>query len=159
MKLMNRYVYESRSENDTERLGRSIAEVVTPGATIALVGPLGAGKTRLARSICESLGVDPAAIASPTFILIHEYEGSIPIYHFDFYRLRSPSDLDALGADEYFASDEGLCLVEWADRARERLPVSAWTITIEPREDDPNARFFQIEIPDPKIAFEPPALS
>jgi tRNA threonylcarbamoyladenosine biosynthesis protein TsaE len=156
---MNRYVFESRSENDTERLGRSIAEVVTPGATIALVGPLGAGKTRLARSICESLGVDPAAIASPTFILIHEYEGSMPIYHFDFYRLRSPSDLDALGADEYFASGEGLCLVEWADRARERLPDAAWTITIEPDPDVENARVFRIDIPPEDSRFELPARS
>lgn len=156
---MNRYVFESRSENDTERLGRSIAEVVTPGATIALVGPLGAGKTRLARSICESLGVDPAAIASPTFILIHEYEGSMPIYHFDFYRLRSPSDLDALGADEYFASGEGLCLVEWADRARERLPDAAWTITIEPDPDVENARVFRIDIPAEDSRFELPARS
>lgn len=154
---MKRYTWKSRSEVDTERLGQAIAEVVEPGTTIALIGPLGAGKTRLARSICESLGVDPAAITSPTFILIHEYEGSMPIYHFDFYRLRSSSDLDALGADDYFSSGEGLCLVEWADRARDRLPVSAWTITIEPDDDDENARVFRMEIPAEDSRFELPA--
>lgn len=154
---MKRHTWKSDSEIDTERLGQAIAAVVDPGTTIALIGPLGAGKTRLTRAICEALSVDPAAIASPTFILIHEYEGSMPIYHFDFYRLRTSSDLDALGADEYFSSREGLCLVEWADRARDRLPDAAWTITIEPDPDVENARVFRIDIPAEDSRFEPPA--
>ena len=81
------------SEDETTRLGRAIAELVEPGVVIGLVGPLGAGKTRLVRAIAEALGVDPAAISSPTFVLIHEYEGRLPIYHFDAYRLKESASL------------------------------------------------------------------
>src|SRR5947209_171714 len=86
------------SEAETERLGRALAGVVSPGVVIGLVGTLGAGKTRLVRAIAESLGVEPGAIASPTFVLIHEYPGRLPIYHFDAYRLADPDEFDALGA-------------------------------------------------------------
>ena len=96
--------------------------MVAPGTVIGLVGPLGAGKTRLTRAIAEALGVDPGAIASPTFVLIHEYEGIIPVYHFDAYRLGGPDDFEALGASDYWDGG-GVCLVEWADLVRDRLPA------------------------------------
>src|SRR6516165_5992323 len=82
---------ELGSEDETALLGRAIADVVEPGVVIGLVGPLGAGKTRLVRAIAEALGVDPDAISSPTFVLIQEYDGRLPVYHFDTYRLMSPS--------------------------------------------------------------------
>jgi hypothetical protein len=75
-------IVDLASEDETVRLGRAVAELVVPGVVIGLVGPLGAGKTYLARAIAESLGVDPGAIASPTFVLIHEYQGRLPVYHF-----------------------------------------------------------------------------
>jgi len=118
-------------ESDTEALGRALAEVVGPGVVLGLVGPLGAGKTRLVRALAEALDVDPAAIASPTFVLIHEYEGMIPIYHFDVYRLPSPAAFEDLGAADYWDAG-GLCLVEWADRVPESLPPDAWRIEIRP---------------------------
>ncbi|ODT99640.1 MAG: tRNA (adenosine(37)-N6)-threonylcarbamoyltransferase complex ATPase subunit type 1 TsaE [Planctomycetes bacterium SCN 63-9] len=123
------------SEEDTERLGRAIAETAPPGTVIGLVGGLGAGKTRLVRAIAESLEVDPDAISSPTFILIHEYEGRMPVYHFDVYRLKSAAEFEDLGLAEYW-NGGGLCLVEWADRVPELLPRDAWTIAIDP---DPDA--------------------
>src|SRR3954469_15745038 len=82
------------SEAETDRLGRALAGLGARGAVIGLVGPLGAGKTRLTRAIAEALGVDPGAIASPTFVLIHEYEGRIPVYHFDAYRLADADEFD-----------------------------------------------------------------
>src|SRR3954471_4675282 len=106
---------EVESESDTEALGGALAGVVSPGTVIGLVGPLGAGKTRLVRALAEALGVDPGAIASPTFVLIHEYEGQIPVVHCDAYRLRDADEFEALGVDDYW-SGGGICLVEWADR-------------------------------------------
>lgn len=118
------------SEQETEQLGRALAEVVVPGVVIGLVGPLGAGKTRLTRALAEALQVDPSSIASPTFVLIHEYEGQIPVYHFDAYRLPGPDEFEALGVSDYFAGD-GVCLVEWADLVLDRLPQDTWLIRIE----------------------------
>ena len=66
-----------------------------------------------------------------TFVLIHEYEGIIPVYHFDAYRLGGPEDFEALGASDYWDGG-GVCLVEWADLVRDRLPRDAWSVTIEP---------------------------
>src|SRR5918998_1931167 len=132
------------SEAETDRVGRALAQVVAPGTVIGLIGPLGAGKTRLTRAIAEALGVDPGAIASPTFVLIHEYEGRIPVYHFDAYRLGGPDDFEALGASDYWDGG-GVCLVEWADRVAERLPCDAWIVRIEPT--GPESRRLRIEFP------------
>jgi tRNA threonylcarbamoyladenosine biosynthesis protein TsaE len=121
---------ELATENDTARLGHAIARVVEPGAVIGLVGPLGAGKTRLVRAIAEALEVDSGAISSPTFVLIHEYEGRLPVYHFDTYRLPGAAAFEELGVAEYWDLG-GVCLVEWADRVRGLLPERSWIITIE----------------------------
>ena len=137
---------EVASEADTERLGRALAEVVSPGVVIGLIGTLGAGKTRLVRAVAESLGVDPGAIASPTFVLIHEYEGQLPIYHFDAYRLAGPDEFDALGASDYWSEGDGLCLIEWADLVADRLPRSTWWVRIEL--DGPTGRLVRIESPE-----------
>jgi tRNA threonylcarbamoyladenosine biosynthesis protein TsaE len=135
------------TEEETVRLGRAIAESVAPGTVIGLVGGLGAGKTRLVRAIAESLGVDPAAISSPTFVLIHEYDGRMPVYHFDVYRLKSPAEFEDLGLAEYWDGG-GLCLVEWADRVRGLLPEDAWTIAIDHvPETGPSARRVRIDPP------------
>jgi tRNA threonylcarbamoyladenosine biosynthesis protein TsaE len=121
---------ELASEDDTARLGRAIAGLAGPGVVVALVGPLGAGKTRLARAIAEALGVDPAAISSPTFVLINEYAGEIPIYHVDAYRLADPAAFLDLGITDYFGGD-ALGVVEWADRVRSVIPPDAWWIHLE----------------------------
>jgi tRNA threonylcarbamoyladenosine biosynthesis protein TsaE len=138
---------ELDSEQETQRLGRALAEVCKPGCVIGLSGPLGAGKTRLVRAIAESLGVDPGAIASPTFVLIHEYEGRMPVYHFDVFRLKSPQEFEDLGVADYWDAG-GVCLVEWADRVRGLLPEETWKVRIEPR----GATRRQVEIDFPASA-------
>ncbi len=106
----------------TESFGRRLGGLLFPGAVVALIGPLGAGKTHLARAVAAGLGVpDPRVVTSPTFVLIQEYAGRLPVYHFDAYRLRGENDFSDLGAHEYFEG-EGVCLVEWADRAARVLP-------------------------------------
>ena len=134
---------ELASEEETARLGRAIADLVEPGTVIGLVGPLGAGKTRLVRAIAEALGVEPEAISSPTFVLIQEYDGRLPVYHFDTYRLPSPAAFEDLGVADYW--DDGVSLVEWADRVAGLLPEDRWTIALEPT--GPTARRARIELP------------
>jgi tRNA threonylcarbamoyladenosine biosynthesis protein TsaE len=119
------------SEEDTARLGRAIAALVKPGVVVAMAGTLGAGKTQLVRAIAEARGVDPAAISSPTFVLIHEYAGDIPIYHVDAYRLENPAAFEDLGIADYFGG-RALGLIEWADRVRSLIPADAWWIHLEP---------------------------
>jgi tRNA threonylcarbamoyladenosine biosynthesis protein TsaE len=133
-----------KSEAETEQVAQVLAQVIDPGTVIGLVGPLGAGKTRLVRALAEALGADAGAVASPTFVLIHEYEGRIPIVHCDVYRLRDTDEFDALGVDEYWAGG-GVCLVEWADRVVDRLPVGSWFVHIQPL--GPDSRRLTLDLP------------
>jgi tRNA threonylcarbamoyladenosine biosynthesis protein TsaE len=120
---------ELPSLDATAALGHRMGELLFPGAVVALVGPLGAGKTHLVRAIAEGLGAPGRAISSPTFVLIQEYHGRLPIYHFDAYRLRGPAEFFDLGAHEYFESD-GVCLIEWADRVADCLPAEHLRVTL-----------------------------
>jgi tRNA threonylcarbamoyladenosine biosynthesis protein TsaE len=106
----------------TDVFGRRLAGSLFAGAVVALIGPLGAGKTHLVRAIAEGLDIpDSRVVTSPTFVLIQEYPARLPIYHFDAYRLNSAGDFLDLGAHEYFEGS-GVCLVEWADRVESCLP-------------------------------------
>src|SRR5262249_11543642 len=114
----------------TTALGRRLAGLLFPGAVVALVGPLGAGKTHFVRAVAEGLGIaDSRAVSSPTFVLIQEYRARLPVYHFDAYRLRTPEEFFDLGAHEYFEGS-GVCLVEWADRVEACLPAERLRITL-----------------------------
>jgi tRNA threonylcarbamoyladenosine biosynthesis protein TsaE len=123
------FSFEAANEADTERLGRALASVLPGGCTVALVGPLGAGKTRLVQALASAAGVDRRDVVSPTFVLVHEYAGTLPIYHFDAYRLRDDDEFLQLGAEEYFAG-RGWVLVEWADRVERCLPAEHLKIVI-----------------------------
>jgi tRNA threonylcarbamoyladenosine biosynthesis protein TsaE len=127
---MNRFCFLAKSEEDTRRLGRALAEVLPAGTTVALVGTLGAGKTRLVQAVAEACGVPSDAVVSPTFVLCQEYHGHRPVYHMDAYRLRDTDEFQGLGPEEYFESD-GITLVEWADRVIDCLPLDRIEIHIE----------------------------
>src|SRR5205823_4812291 len=115
----------------TEAFGRRLGGLLFPNAVVALVGPLGAGKTQLSRSIAEGLGIaNPAAVTSPTFTLIHEYPARLPIFHFDAYRLNGPNECLDLGVTEYVEAG-GVCLIEWADKVEAAHPAERLTIRIE----------------------------
>ncbi len=115
----------------TEAFGRRLAGLLFPGAVVALIGPLGAGKTHLVRAVALGLGVaDGRVVTSPTFVLIQEYMGKMPVFHFDAYRLRGDSDFSDLGVHEYFEG-EGVCLVEWADRAAGVLPLEQLRVVLD----------------------------
>lgn len=114
----------------TIALGRSLGALLFPGAVVALIGPLGAGKTHLVKGIAEGLQIDNAAVVnSPTFVLIQEYEARLPMYHFDAYRLKNEAEFADLGPHEYFRS-RGVSLVEWADKVPNCLPAEFLKLTI-----------------------------
>jgi len=115
-------------EAATTRLGADLALALRPGDVLLLSGDLGAGKTTLARSLIRTLADDPAMdVPSPTFTLVQAYEARIPVSHFDLYRLSSPSELDELGFDEVA---DGVVLVEWPERAADRMPAAALRIEL-----------------------------
>ena len=124
-------------ESETDRLGASIAESITDGIVIELNGQLGAGKTRLVRAICGSLGIDTNKVNSPTFVLLQLYtDGRIPVAHFDTYRLGDIDEFLAIGADEFTQSGDWLCLIEWAERVNECLPADRLRINISATDAD-----------------------
>lgn len=129
--MMNEFSIEYHNEAGTERFGQTLAETLAPGTVIALLGTLGAGKTRLVQAIAEALGHSGDSVSSPTFVLIHQYEyGDIPIYHFDAYRLENEAEFRRLGPDEYFESD-GLSFIEWAEKVENALPFDRIEIRID----------------------------
>ena len=116
------------SAAETASLGRRLGELLEEGDFIALVGDLGTGKTEFARGVAAGLGVDASQhITSPTFTLLNIYEGRLPLYHFDLYRLAGAEDSAELGFDEYFHGT-GASLVEWAERLQGELPAERLTI-------------------------------
>lgn len=139
--------FHALNEQETSRLGRALADAFEPGLVVALIGNLGAGKTRLVQSIAEALGLNRQDVTSPTFVLIQEYEGDLPLYHFDTYRLNDSDQFLELGADELMAAD-GVCLIEWADRVADVLPPDLLRIEIEIA--GPDERLFQISGAGPK---------
>lgn len=104
----------SASADQTRRLGMTLGALLAPGDVVLLEGELGAGKTALTQGIGAGMGVH-GVINSPTFTILKEYMGRIPLYHFDLYRIESPDEVYTLGFDDYFAG-EGACVVEWAER-------------------------------------------
>ncbi|WP_321530965.1 tRNA (adenosine(37)-N6)-threonylcarbamoyltransferase complex ATPase subunit type 1 TsaE [uncultured Desulfuromonas sp.] len=106
----------STSEQQTRRFGIALGKLLPRGSLVLLHGDLGAGKTCLAAGIARGVGVDPGVpITSPTYTLLNCYEGRLPLYHFDLYRLAGEEELEDLGFDEYFHGD-GVALVEWPER-------------------------------------------
>ena len=107
---------------DTEKLGRLLGQSAAPGDVICLDGDLGAGKTTLTQAIARGLGVpEDCYVTSPSFAILHQYEGRLPMYHMDFYRLHDGADALDLGFDEYFYLD-GVTVIEWSKRAETILP-------------------------------------
>lgn len=122
---VGRWQLLSRSERQTLRIGRELGRLLSPGHVLLLIGDFGAGKTVLVRGIGESLAVSHR-VASPSFVFIHEHQGrrgaeAVKLYHVDLYRIETPEAVAELGLEEYLGGD-GICVIEWADRAGGRLP-------------------------------------
>ena len=119
----------SHSPEDTQNIGRALGAHASPGDVFLLIGPLGSGKTCLTQGIAWGLGVQEHA-RSPTFVIASQYQGRLTVYHIDLYRLDSPEEIDDLGLDEYLLGD-GVCVVEWAEKAPHIFPEHHLTINID----------------------------
>ena len=125
----------SYSPEETGKLGERLAKDLRAGDVILLEGPLGAGKSELARGVARGLGVRET-VTSPSFTILNAYtSGRLPLYHFDWYRVESVEELYELGLDEYLGGD-GAALVEWPGKCPEALPADFLMLELEPMEGD-----------------------
>jgi tRNA threonylcarbamoyladenosine biosynthesis protein TsaE len=127
--MANGFEFHARTLADTDRLGAAMAACLPAGATIALGGTLGAGKTRLVQAVAAALNVARDAVVSPTFVLCQEYHGHRSIYHLDAYRIADDDEFLQLGVEEYFDSP-ALVFIEWAERVARCLPREHLAIEI-----------------------------
>ena len=120
----------STSVQETINFAIEWARQLQPNDVVALIGDLGAGKTHFVKGLLQGLESTEEA-TSPTFTLVHEYDhGSLPVFHFDFYRLGSRTEIDELGFDDYL-EDGGICVIEWADRFPQVLPKRTRWLRLE----------------------------
>jgi len=117
-----------RSPEETQALGESLGARLGPGAVVACIGELGAGKTCFLQGLCRGLGV-VSDVTSPTFVLVNQYRGRLPVYHLDAYRTGSLTELVDLGLEEMLYG-RGVTVIEWADKLAPLLPLHAITVTI-----------------------------
>ena len=133
----------TNSEAETIQEGVTVGRKLESGMIVALYGGLGAGKTAFTRGIALGLGIN-ARISSPTFTIVNEYDGTIPLFHFDMYRLESENELFDIGWDDYIERD-GVCVVEWSEKAIGAIPPDAVKIKLENLGDD--KRRLEIRLP------------
>ena len=128
----------SNSPDETEAIGRRLAEHIGVGSVLALKGDLGSGKTSFVKGLVAGLG-SGGGVTSPTFTILHEYRGGrLPVYHFDFFRVEDRQSVEGLGLDDYFFGD-GLSVIEWADRFPEFIPEQARWILFEIKSENQRA--------------------
>jgi len=134
----------SNSEADTVEAGKYLGASVEPGSVIALYGELGAGKTAFIRGVAEGLDID-TRVVSPTFTIVNEYLGTVPLFHFDMYRLGSENELFDIGWDDYLERG-GVCAVEWSENVEKAF--SPDTIRVKIDKIGPSSRKIEITIPE-----------
>ncbi len=120
----------SNSVQETIQLGKDFAKELSPGDIVCLDGDLGAGKTHFVKGIASFFGVNEEKVSSPTFTLINEYQGSVPIFHFDCYRLENEQEALEIGTEDYFYG-EGISIVEWPQKIGNLIPPEAVWLTIK----------------------------
>lgn len=123
-------MFVSNSEEETRKFGRNLAKRLKEKDVVCIYGELGAGKTCLVKGIVDGLGLTTEYVRSPTFAIINKYNGKSPVYHLDFYRIESASEIEELGIDE-FSGKEGITLIEWPEKIVKYLPETRWEIKID----------------------------
>lgn len=139
----NEYIFMSYNSNETKNLGKKLGKLLREGDLIALDGDLGAGKTCLVQGIALGLNSNDN-VSSPSFSLIKEYSGDIPIYHFDLYRLENNERIEDLGYEEYFFGN-GVTLIEWAEKIKKYLPEQLMKIKIKMNDKNNHIRIILLK--------------
>lgn len=137
----------TRSADETERVGERLGRRLVPGDVVALSGELGAGKTCFIRGLARGLGVTQG-VSSPTFVIVNQYTGRMPVFHIDAYRTESLTELLDIGFDEYVSGDS-VTVIEWADKLESLLPPGAIRVRISGLGDEP--RTICIGAPEPRL--------
>jgi len=135
--------WKTKTPAETQAIAASLARQMNPGDIIALYGNLASGKTTFVQGVCEALQVQEP-VTSPTYTLINEYAGTMPVYHFDCYRIEGPEEFYGLGYEEYFFG-EGIVLIEWADRVESLLPEYTIRIRLEHNFTHEGSRTIQLD--------------
>ena len=135
--------YLSHSEAETEALGQRLGQSLQPGTVVAYRGDLGMGKTAFTRGLARGLGYT-GRVTSPTFTIVNEYEGRVPLFHFDMYRLADADALFDIGWEDYLDRG-GVCAVEWSERVEEALPEDTVWVTIARHPEQETWRIITIE--------------
>ena len=135
--------YLSHNVTETEELGAALAKHLCAGSVIAYLGDLGAGKTAFTRGLARGLGCT-GRVTSPTFTIVNEYEGPLPLFHFDMYRLSGADELFDIGWDDYL-NRGGVCAVEWSERISDEFGGDTITVTIHRHEENEDWRRITIE--------------
>ncbi len=133
--------YLSHSPEETEQLGEQLGRTLRPGSVVAYRGDLGMGKTAFTRGLARGLGCT-CRVTSPTFTIVNEYSGALPLFHFDMYRLDSSDELFDIGWEDYL-SRGGVCAVEWSERVEDALPDDTLWVSIA-RGDGENDRIITV---------------
>lgn len=120
---------KSKNSNETVEIGEKLGKLLKSGDIVLLSGDLGTGKTVLTKGIAKGMEIDDY-ITSPTFMLVNEHIGRIPLYHFDVYRITDYTELYDIGYEEYFFG-EGVCVIEWPERIEPLIPVERLSIRID----------------------------
>lgn len=136
-------MYLSHSEEETEQLGERLGQALSPGAVVAYTGGLGMGKTAFTRGLARGLGCTER-VTSPTFTLVNEYPGRIPLFHFDVYRLSGSNALYDIGWDDYLDRG-GVCAVEWSENIADALPEDTVFVRLRRCEAHDNWREIDVE--------------
>lgn len=129
----------SKSPEETEQIAQTFAQTLKPGSVVALYGGLGRGKTAFVRGLAKGLHSSDA-VSSPTFALVHEYDGDLPIFHFDMYRIQTLDDLYSTGFFDYLEMN-GVVVIEWSENIKDYLPYDVIEIHIDLTENDNERRF------------------
>ena len=130
--------YLSHSPEETERIGETLGKTLRPGSVVAYRGGLGMGKTAFTRGLARGLGC-AGRVTSPTFTIVNEYSGALPLFHFDMYRLDSSDALFDIGWEDYLDRG-GVCAVEWSENVADAMPDGTVYVTIQRAPEGENAR-------------------